>query len=117
MSFFGLTAFGPENLIKSSLTNSNCFTLYSEEEFFDGFKYILETYNYENSIKMVQLSEFFTKTFGFVALEDEINCKYNFSFNSNLIVFKTVASKTDTDELNWDEFLETLYKIRGNLSL
>ena len=42
MSFFGLTAFGPESIIKSSLVNSGCFTLYFDDDYKRGFSEVIK---------------------------------------------------------------------------
>jgi hypothetical protein len=67
MSFFGLTAFGPENIIKSSRVNSNCFTLFSDEDFEKGFKKTTK-----DNLHLSQIKDFLQNTFNITPLDDEI---------------------------------------------
>lgn len=99
MSFFGLTSFGPENLIQSTLLNSNGFTLFFDEDFYNAFVFIA---NEEKSqcIKMKNIYDVLHKTFGFKPLDSEVK------------QIKDELIKGDQDEISWEEFYEALQKAR-----
>lgn len=100
MSFFGLTAFGPENIIKSNLINSNCFTLFSEEEYFKSFEKLK---NNENTISVSDIPLFMELTFGFKPLDDEIS------------LFKKIATSENQSFLSWENIINTLSLIKSDL--
>lgn len=101
MSFFGLTSFGPENLIQSTLLNSNGFTLFYDEDFYNAF---IAVANEEKSkfIKPKHLFEVLNKTFGFKPLDSEVK------------QIKEELNKKEDDDISWEEFYEALQKARIN---
>jgi hypothetical protein len=84
MSFFGLTAFGPENFIQSTLVNSNGklinklififlgFTLFSIEDFKLGFAKVCKAKNLKGVISISNIKDFLHYTFNFTPLDDEV---------------------------------------------
>jgi Ca2+-binding EF-hand superfamily protein len=109
MSFFGLTSFGPESIVSSSLVNSNCFTLFSDKEYQDTFCKLaynkLENLQTKQHLKMTKLKEFLTLTYKFAPLDDELN------------TMKTYIGKSDDEEICWDEFFCALTNIRGKKNI
>lgn len=101
MSFFGLTAFGPENIIKSNLINSNCFTLFSEDEYFKSFEKLK---NSNNTISVSDIHILMQMTFGFKPLDDEIS------------LFKNTAAKENHEFYTWDDIVNTLTIIKNELN-
>jgi len=104
MSFFGLTSFGPESIIQSSLVNSNGFTLFSDEEYFEGFT---KTENQvdEKQVKVKNLKDILHNTFEFSPLNDEVN------------LLKKMIGKSDEENLSWEEFYNGLVAIREHLNV
>lgn len=128
MSFFGLTSFGPESIIQSSLINSNGFSLYSDEEFYTSYHNLLNDYNTHidditstvidedyfiknkdknkdkekhNSLKVKDIGEVLKNTFGFKALDTEISLLHD-------------ILKRELDEnMTWDDFISSIYLARG----
>lgn len=87
MSFFGLTSFGPENYIKSNQIKSNGkftnkinlgFTLFSEDDFKQGFEKNMNSRNTPGKLYPSDLKNFLSYSFGFTPLDDEINRIYIF---------------------------------------
>jgi hypothetical protein len=103
MSFFGLTSFGPENIIQSSLINSNAFTLFSEEEYFNAFSKLTANNN-NKTILVSEIDKLMETTMGFKPLLDEIN------------LFKHHISKNDNDVLSWDETHLALQSVKSYLN-
>lgn len=104
MSFFGLTAFGPESLVKSTLVNSNGFTLYFDEDYFRAFTQMTQK-SRKNTIQLKEYKELMTLTMGFPPLDEEVEIFKNFS-----------GKKSDEEELTWEEIKEILKNIRNNLN-
>lgn len=107
MSFFGLTSFGPECIIQSSLVNCNGFSLFFDDDYKRAF---IELYNEEllqnrdqQGIKISSIAELLKRVFGFKPLEDEVK------------ILKQFINKSDDEELLWDELLSSLNKVRGML--
>jgi hypothetical protein len=105
MSFFGLTSFGPECIIKSSLVNCNGFSLFSDEDYKNGF---IEIYNQElqrnksqKGIKVSLIPDLLTRVFGFKPLDDEV------------VILNKFINKSSDEEVAWDEFTTALNRVRG----
>lgn len=103
MSFFGLTAFGPESIIKSTLVNSNGFTLYFDEDYLKAFTEMTSKTK-KNSIKLEEYKELMTLTMKFPPLDEEVE------------MFKLFSGKKDEEELTWEEIKSILNEIRKNLN-
>lgn len=104
MSFFGLTAFGPESLVKSTLVNSNGFTLYFDSDYQRAFNEMTKK-NQKNTIQVKDLKELMTLTMGFPPLDEEV------------AIFKKFSGKqSEEDCLTWPEITEILNAIRNNLN-
>lgn len=71
MSFFGLTAFGPENYIRSSNVANNGFTLFYDEEFKTAYDKVTKLTNSEKLVLRFT-KEFLHHTFGFAPLDEEV---------------------------------------------
>lgn len=105
MSFFGLTSFGPECIIQSSLVNCNGFTLFFDEDYKKAF---IELYREEllinkdqQGIRISSVGELLKRVFGFKPLDDEVK------------ILKQFINKSDDQEVLWDELLDSLNKVRG----
>lgn len=105
MSFFGLTAFGPESLIQSSLVNSNGFSLYSNEEYNSSFEKIKKITNEEliSSVNIPLMMEF---TFGFKPLQDEVD-----------LLLSHIKKFTKDSKFKWEEVKNGLESVRNDLNL
>ena len=104
MSFFGLTSFGPECIIQSTLVNSNGFTLFSEEEYYEAF--VKLTCDLEvKAILPSKLKELLSITFGFSPLDDEVK------------LFKKVCNKKDDELMDWEYLLVKLRELKGKFLL
>ena len=99
MSFFGLTAFGPESIIKSSLVNSGCFTLYFDDDYKRGYSEVIKKHG---SCGIADIKEMMTYTMGFPPLEEEVETFVKFSGKTEL-----------GSQFSWDEIKSTLDKIRA----
>ena len=104
MSFFGLTAFGPESLVKSTLVNSNGFTLYFDEDYKRAFDEMTRNPR-RNTIQLKEYKQLMTLTMGFPPLDEEVEIFNNFS-----------GKQSPEDQLTWPEIAEILKNIRNNLN-
>mmetsp|Transcript_9605 Transcript_9605/g.9909 ORF Transcript_9605/g.9909 Transcript_9605/m.9909 type:complete len:190 (+) Transcript_9605:6-575(+) len=108
MSFFGLTSFGPESTVQSSLVNSNGFTLFSDEEYFKGFNLHLQELGTEavklQTTQVKHTKEILNKTFGFQPLDDEVE------------LLKSYLNKENEEDLNWEELQVCLNRLRDDLN-
>lgn len=104
MSFFGLTAFGPENIIRSSQIDCNCFTLYTDEEYQSSFQKLSQSEGKEQYIESSQIMELLTLTLGFPPLDEEISL---FRHHSKIL--------EDQNRYHWKDIKAVLDSIRNFL--
>lgn len=117
MSFFGLTAFGPENFIQSSRVDSTGiysfnvgFTLFSDEDFKTGFDKTTQLNKTEDKLNMVNVKQLFQITFNFPPLDEEVESN---SIYIIYIVFTYFSGKDISDCMTWEEVMDTLNNIRS----
>lgn len=104
MSFFGLTAFGPESLVKSTLVNSNGFTLFFDDDYKRAFDSMVRGRS-KPIIYVKEYHELMTKTMGFPPLDEEVD-----------FFVKHCGKSNPDDTLTWEEILSTLNVIRNELN-
>lgn len=101
MSFFGLTSFGPENIFQSNKINSNAFTLYSIDEYYNSYESLCLKYK-TNGLTKDNLAELIKKTINIDPLKEEVD------------LFKSYLNTTDNNLLiTWDIIQKALKDIKG----
>ena len=102
MSFFGLTAFGPENFLKATLVNCGCFTLYFDEDYLREYEQISKK---KGNVTVEDLKELMTITMGFPPLDEEVS------------TFKRYLKKEDPSlTISFEELKAALDTVRHDLN-
>ena len=70
MSFFGITALGPPNIFKSTMSNALGLNVYTDEEFCAAYQKVAASR--DGAITAGDVEELLYETFGYPALEEEI---------------------------------------------
>lgn len=101
MSFFGLTSFGPESIIQSSLINSNCFTLFTEEEYYGSFQKLQS----DGRLEKASIPSLIELTIGSKPLKEESDSLQQ--------VLDEISS---SNSYTWIEIQETLKILKGTIN-